>query len=59
MAYPDAEITCVDCGGVCRPLGWSSGDGEVEPGTVIAYRCTECNDRWDVVIDDPDAPDRA
>jgi hypothetical protein len=56
VVTPDTELTCVDCGGACRPLGWSPEDGDVEPGTVIAYRCTECNDRWDVVIDDPDEP---
>ena len=54
MALPDTEITCVDCGGPCRPLGWSPADGEVEPGTVIAYRCAHCNDRWDVVVGDED-----
>ena len=52
MALPDAEITCVDCGGTCYPLGWWPEDGEVEDGTVIPYRCRDCNDRWDIVIGD-------
>jgi hypothetical protein len=54
VARPDLEITCVDCGGTCRPLGWWPEDGDVEPGTVVPYRCVDCNDRWDVVVGDPD-----
>lgn len=54
MALPDSELTCVDCGGVCRPLGWHPEDGEVDPGTVVPYRCVDCHDRWDVVIGDED-----
>lgn len=52
MALPDPEIVCVDCGGACFPLGWHAEDGEVADGTVIPYRCRDCNDRWDVVIGD-------
>lgn len=49
---PDV-ITCVDCGGECHRLtepyedGWQVGD-------VVAYRCRDCLDRWDVVVGDPD-----
>lgn len=53
VVRPDPEITCVDCGGRCRPLGLDPDD-EVEPGTVVPYRCADCNDRWDVVMGDPD-----
>lgn len=55
MPIPDAQITCVDCGGTCYPLGWHPGDGELEPGTVLPYRCNECNDRWDIVIGDDES----
>ncbi|MGB5758429.1 MAG: hypothetical protein WBM50_16055 [Acidimicrobiales bacterium] len=54
MPLPDLEITCVDCGGSCFPLGWHPEDGEVEVGTVIPYRCRDCLDRWDIVIDGTD-----
>ena len=54
VVVPDPEITCVDCGGVCRPLGYAPEDGELEPGTVVPYRCTQCHDRWDVVVGDPE-----
>jgi len=55
VLVPDDQITCVDCGGICYPLGWSPEDGEVEEGTVIPYRCRDCLDRWDVVISSDDA----
>ncbi len=54
MTMPDAEITCVDCGGTCYPLGWFPEDGPLEPGTVLPYRCKDCLDRWDIVIGDGD-----
>ena len=25
---------------------------EIEPGDVVAYRCLECMDRWDVVMEE-------
>ncbi|MBA4809606.1 MAG: hypothetical protein ACJZ2H_01630 [Acidimicrobiales bacterium] len=49
MDLPD-EIICVDCGGNCflaskKPQrGW-------EAGMVAFYRCRDCLDRWDIVID--------
>ncbi|MEZ5377803.1 MAG: hypothetical protein R2733_14955 [Acidimicrobiales bacterium] len=54
MPMPDAEIVCVDCGGTCYPLGWFPEDGELDPGTVLPYRCKDCLDRWDIVIADDD-----
>ncbi len=50
MAWPDPHIVCVDCGGTARPLGWFPEDGELDPGTVLPYRCVDCWDRWDVVV---------
>ena len=58
MPLPDAEIVCVDCGGPCFPLGWFPEDGELEPGTVLPYRCRDCLDRWDIVIGDDADDDR-
>jgi hypothetical protein len=51
-------IRCVDCGGTCHRISYLSEDEPPEPGDVIAYRCEDCNDRWDVVLDesDDDAP---
>jgi hypothetical protein len=31
------------------------GDDEIlEPGDVLVYRCPECGQRWDVVVDEED-----
>ena len=38
MPLPDSNITCVDCGGTCYPLGWHPEDGEVDDATVTPYR---------------------
>lgn len=53
MNLPDT-IVCVDCGQPARLMtaepefGWECGD-------IVAYRCTGCHDRWDVVIGDEDS----
>ena len=50
----DAELTCIDCGGRCFPLvTWPPDDPPV-PGDVVAYRCEDCADRWDIVVPDAD-----
>jgi hypothetical protein len=46
---PPAEITCVDCGGTCHLISLLSEDEPLTAGTVLAYRCADCRDRWDVV----------
>ncbi|MCB1089084.1 MAG: hypothetical protein KDM63_18760 [Verrucomicrobiae bacterium] len=49
-------ITCIDCGADAHRLtpepefGWATGD-------IVAYRCSGCLDRWDMVVADPDAPE--
>lgn len=47
-AVPET-IVCVDCGGRCHLLGapeegWADGD-------VATYRCVDCHDRWDIVVE--------
>jgi hypothetical protein len=58
------SIDCVECGGVARlvgdepELGWAEGD-------LLVYRCRDCRDRFDLVVeagdlaDGDDAVDRA
>ena len=53
MKAPET-ITCVDCGGTCHLLSHPPPDEEFSPGDVVAYRCADCNDRWDVVLPDTD-----
>lgn len=47
------EIICVDCGGRCHLLSYQP-EGGFEPGDVAAYRCADCLDRWDLVIEEGD-----
>ena len=53
---PPEVITCVDCGGRAHllgeppELGWAAGD-------LAVYRCEDCRDRWDLVVDEDDLTD--
>ena len=47
-------ITCVDCGQLAHLLSFPPDEGW-QIGDYVAYRCSGCNDRWDLVIEDPDA----
>jgi hypothetical protein len=46
-----ATIVCVDCGGKCHLISYAPDEGW-ERGDVVAYRCEDCNDRWDMVLDE-------
>jgi hypothetical protein len=57
MAGPATIITCIDCGGRAH-LVQPPADGEqFEVGDVAVYRCEDCLDRWDVVVDEEDLTD--
>jgi len=48
----DPVITCVDCGGRAHLLTtWPEDDPPI-PGDVVSYRCSDCWDRWDLVVAD-------
>jgi hypothetical protein len=55
---PDPIITCVDCGGRAHLITPGRSDpedpeaAEWQPGDIVTYRCEDCLDRWDVVLDD-------
>jgi hypothetical protein len=55
---PDLVITCVDCGGRAHLITPRLADPEDprpeqwEPGDIVTYRCEDCLDRWDLVLDD-------
>ncbi len=51
---PTPQITCIDCGGRCFLLTQAPEDGIWESGDVVAYRCEDCLDRWDIVMSDED-----
>jgi len=63
MVEPDPVITCVDCGGRAHLLTTPDVDPENvgaerwQPGDIVAYRCEDCLDRWDIVLEE-DAVER-
>ncbi len=52
MLEPDPQITCIDCGGRCFLLTPPREDGVWLDADVVAYRCEDCLDRWDLVLED-------
>ncbi len=55
MLQPDRQITCIDCGGRAFLLTAPREDGVWLSGDIVAYRCEDCLDRWDLVMDDDDS----
>lgn len=53
------SITCVDCGGLCGRITYEPDEG-FEPGAIVAYRCRDCLDRWDIELtaDDLEGPEQ-
>jgi hypothetical protein len=51
---PDREIICIDCGGRAFLLTPAREDDRWYAGDVVAYRCEDCLDRWDIVLDEQD-----
>lgn len=43
-------ITCVDCGEQCHLLTTWPDDDPPYPGDIVSYRCSGCNDRWDIEL---------
>ncbi len=56
MKPPDT-IVCVDCLGTCHLLSYPPEEG-FEPGDIVAYRCKDCLDRWDIELAVEDFEDR-
>lgn len=48
------QITCVDCGQPAYRLTYPPEEGW-EVGDYVAYRCSGCNDRWDLIVNEEDA----
>lgn len=51
---PPESFVCPDCGGTARILVEIPESDDVEPGIVVAYRCPDCLERFDVVMEDSD-----
>lgn len=54
MSTPPDTFTCVDCGGVAHLISFLPEEGELEPGTPLAYRCGDCMERFDVIWEEED-----
>lgn len=57
VLQPDQQITCIDCGGRAFLLTRPREDGVWLEGDIVAYRCEDCLDRWDLVLEDDDPTD--
>ena len=42
-------IVCVDCGGTCHRISYEPDEG-FDPGDIVAFRCEDCLDRWDIEL---------
>ena len=51
-------IVCVDCGGTCHRISYEPDEG-FDPGDIVAYRCEDCLDRWDIELTAEDLDDDA
>ena len=49
----EPTITCVDCGGTCHLLNADPLE-DLPEGWMVAYRCEDCLDRWDLVLEEPE-----
>jgi hypothetical protein len=48
------RITCVDCLSEARLLSHEPPDEGWAPGDIVAYRCPECGERFDLELTDDD-----
>jgi len=52
---PYPQIDCIDCGGRAFLLTHPREEGpRWLPGDIVAYRCEDCLDRWDLVLPEDD-----
>lgn len=49
---PPAVYRCIDCGGEAHLISYIPEEGEIEPDTPFAYRCSDCMERFDVIWGD-------
>lgn len=54
MTGPAAVIVCIDCGGRAHLVQEADPEAPYRPGDIAVYRCEDCLDRWDVVVEEAD-----
>lgn len=57
MPGPRSTIVCVDCGGVAHLITAPRENDEWFEGDLVTYRCVDCRDRWDLVLEADDLDD--
>ena len=48
------HIVCVECGGRCGRLTHERVDEPFIAGDIVAYRCADCMDRFDMELAEPE-----
>jgi DNA-directed RNA polymerase subunit RPC12/RpoP len=51
------HIVCMECGGTAHLAQALDPEITIEAGDVMVYLCGDCNQRWDVVVDEDDLID--
>ena len=55
MSYPFTDtIRCVECGGTAHLLTGFPPDDPPRPGDIVPYRCVDCMERFDIILDSED-----
>lgn len=59
VTRPKESIVCVDCGGTAHLITLPRHDEEGNEsawlvGDIVAYRCSDCRDRWDLELTEED-----
>jgi hypothetical protein len=55
---PLAEsIVCIECGGTAYLLTGFPPDDPPMAGDIVPYRCADCVDRFDIVVEEADLED--
>ena len=48
------RIDCMECGGTAQLAQLLDPEIVLQAGDVLVYICSDCNQRWDVVVDEDD-----
>ena len=51
------RIDCMECGGTAHLVQALDPEITIVAGDVMVYVCGDCNQRWDVVVDEDDLID--
>jgi predicted nucleic acid-binding Zn ribbon protein len=54
VSTPAEEIVCVECGGRAHLVQALDPEAPLEPGDVAVYRCSDCAERFDIVVEEED-----